>query len=68
MGETGDVVMTKMETAAFLKLSLRVLERLEEEGRGPARVNLSARRIAYRRADVLAWLETRTKPAKHLAA
>lgn len=60
-----DFVMTRMETAAFLRLSLRALERLEEEGRGPARVNLSARRVAYRRADVLAWLDARTAPAKH---
>lgn len=58
-------VLTEAETAQLTRLSARTLQRLAEDGRGPARIKLSARRIGYWRADVEAWLAARTTPAKH---
>lgn len=58
-------ILTEAEAARLTRLSARTLQRLSEDGRGPARIKLSARRIGYWRADVEAWLAARTQPAKH---
>lgn len=52
------------QVAAYLGMSGRTLERLAEVGEGPPRVRLSARRVAYLRADVLEWLHARRAPVK----
>ena len=62
-----DVVLTTSEAAHMMRVSVRTLERLAETGEGPARVRLGARRIGYWRADLLAWLQARTSPAKRAA-
>lgn len=53
-------LLTEREAADIARLSTRTLKRLAEIGEGPARIRLSARRIAYRRADLIRWIETRT--------
>jgi predicted DNA-binding transcriptional regulator AlpA len=53
-------LLTEREAADIARLSTRTLKRLAETGDGPARIRLTARRIAYRRADLIRWIETRT--------
>ncbi len=62
-----DVVLTHSETARMLRLSTRSLDRLCETGEAPPRIQLTGRRIAYWRSDVMAWLQARTSPAKRAA-
>ncbi len=58
-------ILTEAEAARLTRLSPRTLQRLAEDGRGPARIRLSVRRIGYWRADLESWLAGRTAPAKH---
>lgn len=58
------MLLTCKETAARLGLSERSLERLRTSGEGPPFVRLSARRLAYREADVLAWIERRIRRSR----
>lgn len=58
-------ILTEAEAAQLTRLSARTLQRLAEDGRGPARVKLSTRRIGYWKRDVEVWLAARTAPAKH---
>ena len=60
-------LLTTREAAAILRISVRSLERLHEDGRGPPRVALSPRRYGYARSAVRAWITARTVPAKHAA-
>jgi predicted DNA-binding transcriptional regulator AlpA len=53
-------LLTEREAADIARLSTRTLQRLAEVGDGPARIRLTARRIAYRRADLMRWIESRT--------
>lgn len=62
-----DELLTRAETAAYLRVSLRALERMEETGEAPARVAVSVRRFVYRKSDVRAWVAMRTTRAKHAA-
>lgn len=62
-----DMVLSQPEAARLMCMSLRTLERLAETGEAPPRVQLTGRRVAYWRADVLAWLRARTSPAKQVA-
>ena len=57
-GAAPDDLMTTIEIAAWLGMSRQWLEIGRHRGYGPPFVQLH-RRIKYRRADVLAWLETR---------
>lgn len=54
-------ILTKREAAVLARLSERTLDRLAEDGRGPRRVSLSTRRVGYHRAELLAWLRSRTE-------
>lgn len=56
---TDNTLMTTRETADLARVSIRTLERLAERGEGPARIRLTQRRIAYRRDDVMRWIESR---------
>jgi len=58
--ETLDPLLTEKELSAWLGLSLPNLQRMRSNGAGPRYVQLSARRLAYRRSDVEAWLAART--------
>ncbi len=46
-------------------IPIRTQERMRADGSGPVYVRLGARRIAYRRSDIEAWLAT--KSFKHRA-
>ena len=51
-------LLTQREAAAVLCLSERTLERLRVAGTGPRYVKLG-RRVAYREADLEAWIAAR---------
>ena len=61
------LVITEAEAAGLTRLSIRTLQRLAEDGRGPRRIHLTDRRIGYWRCDVIAWLDSRTAPQKRAA-
>ena len=61
-GEPDDVLSTK-EVAHWLRLSTQWLEIGRCRGYGPRFVRLSPRRVRYRRADILTWLDERTHAA-----
>jgi predicted DNA-binding transcriptional regulator AlpA len=52
-------LLTERETAELLRMSTRTLQRLTAQHAGPPKLRLTVRRIAYRRVDVLAWIEGR---------
>jgi predicted DNA-binding transcriptional regulator AlpA len=52
-------VVTRKQLAEITGLSEATHERLDARGEGPRAIRLSARRLGYRLADVLAWLEAR---------
>jgi hypothetical protein len=58
-GDADDLLST-CELAAWLEVSEQFLEIGRHRGYGPRFVRLGPRRIRYRRADVVAWLKTRT--------
>jgi len=60
-------LLTTREAANALRISVRSLERLNEDGRGPPRVTLTPRRFGYPKRGVAAWLDARTTPSKHAA-
>jgi predicted DNA-binding transcriptional regulator AlpA len=55
-----DNLLTERDLAVYLGLSLPTLQRMRAAGTGPQFVQLSQRRIAYRRSAVDAWLAGRT--------
>jgi predicted DNA-binding transcriptional regulator AlpA len=56
-------LLTEREAAEMLRLSLRTLQRLNKDGTGPHKLQLTVRRVAYRRADILAWIAVRETAA-----
>ena len=60
MNQVPDILLTERDLAVYLGLSLPTLQRMRADGTGPQFVQLSQRRIAYRRSDVDAWLTART--------
>jgi predicted DNA-binding transcriptional regulator AlpA len=50
-------LLTEKEAAAALRISVRTLQRLGEDGRGPGRLRLTTKRIAYRATDIDAWID-----------
>ena len=56
-------LQSQREAAAFLGISIGTLERWRAEGTGPAYVQLSARAVAYRPADLRAYVDTRVRGA-----
>jgi predicted DNA-binding transcriptional regulator AlpA len=58
--DTVDTLLTEQDVSRWLRVSLAVLQRLRSSGNGPRFVQLSRRRIGYRRGDVEAWLAKRT--------
>jgi predicted DNA-binding transcriptional regulator AlpA len=60
MDPTPDRLLTEKDLAAWLGLSLPTLQRMRSRGSGPSFVQLSMRRVGYRRPDVEVWLAART--------
>ena len=55
-----DPLLTEKELSAWLGVSIPNLQRMRSSGNGPRYVQLSPRRIGYRRSDVEGWLTART--------
>jgi predicted DNA-binding transcriptional regulator AlpA len=55
-----DPLLTEKELSAWVGVSLPNLQRMRSNGTGPRYVQLSPRRIGYRKSDVEAWLTSRT--------
>jgi hypothetical protein len=53
------ITLTAIEAASVLRLAPSTLAKLRLGGEGPVYCKLG-RRVVYRRADLAAWLETRT--------
>lgn len=58
-------VLTRVETAAALGISLRTLTRMEAAGHAPQRTQLSEARFGYRLTDVAEWLDARRQTLPH---
>jgi predicted DNA-binding transcriptional regulator AlpA len=52
-------ILTQRQAAELLTLSERTMERLRVTGTGPRYIRLSRGRIAYREADLEAWVAAR---------
>lgn len=50
-------LMTQLQVAKALSISRTTLWKMRKEGRLPPQIQVSDRRVAYRRADVEAWIE-----------
>lgn len=57
-------VVSEPEAARFIGLSLPQLRRQRQQGRAPAHVQLSERRLGYRVAALIAFLDSRTVSEK----
>ena len=55
-----DPLLNEKQLAAWLGISLPNLQRRRSDGSGPPFVQLSERRIGYRKCAVERWLEART--------
>ena len=55
-----DQLLNEKQVAAWLGISLPSLQRQRSNGSGPQFVQLSERRIGYRKSAVERWLEART--------
>jgi predicted DNA-binding transcriptional regulator AlpA len=55
-----DPIISEQELAAWLNTSRPTLQRQRSDGSGPEFVQLSARRIGYRKSAVERWLVSRT--------
>ena len=56
-------VLTERETADWARLSIVTMRRMRWAGSGPRFVKLSEKRIGYRVADIIEWLDARTSKA-----
>jgi hypothetical protein len=62
-----NLLLYAKDAARMLGISARTLERLSVIGEGPPKVRISARRIGYRRAEVLAFAEAAGGPLAEAA-
>lgn len=51
-------LMTRRQVADYTQTSIPTLARWAMESKGPKSVKLGATAVRYRKADVLAWLES----------
>lgn len=58
--ETLDPILTEREYRAWLGISAPTAQRQRSEGNGPPFIQLSERRIGYRKSEVERWLAART--------
>jgi predicted DNA-binding transcriptional regulator AlpA len=61
MPNTEQEILTEREVSDWLGLSEPTLFRHRRDGTGPTFIRLSARRVAYRRSAVEAWLNHRER-------
>lgn len=54
-------LLTKAELAERWKISVRVLEKWHKDGKGPRRIELGARRVFYKMADILSYEQQNMK-------
>ncbi|NMJ42823.1 AlpA family phage regulatory protein [Roseomonas sp. JC162] len=67
--DISDVYLTRTRAAIYVKCSTKTLERLAVDGDGPPMIRLGKRRVAYAKADLDAWMRSRTfKSNAHEAA
>jgi predicted DNA-binding transcriptional regulator AlpA len=59
MANTQQEILTERDVSDWLGLSEPTLFRHRRDGTGPTFIRLSARRVAYRRSAVEAWLRER---------
>jgi len=59
MNDTHEI-LSERELSSWLGISRPCLQRMRSNGSGPPYLQLSERRIGYRKADVERWLDTRT--------
>jgi predicted DNA-binding transcriptional regulator AlpA len=57
---TIDPLLTEKELSVWVGVSIPNLQRMRSNGTGPRYVQLSPRRIGYRRSDVETWITSRT--------
>ena len=57
---TLETLFTEKQVSRWLGISIPSLQRMRSNGCGPAFVQLSARRIGYRKSAVETWLSART--------
>ena len=60
MTSATDPLLTEKEVSAWIGVSTPNLQRMRSNGTGPRYVQLSPRRIGYRKSDVETWLTSRT--------
>jgi predicted DNA-binding transcriptional regulator AlpA len=60
---TGQEILSERQVSDWLGLSEPTLFRHRRDGTGPSFIRLSARRVAYRRSAVEAWLSQRERKA-----
>jgi predicted DNA-binding transcriptional regulator AlpA len=60
---TGQEILSERQVSDWIGLSEPTLFRHRRNGTGPAFIRLSARRVAYRRSTVEAWLSLRERQA-----
>jgi predicted DNA-binding transcriptional regulator AlpA len=60
MHDIVDPILTEEEYTTWLNLSAPTAQRQRSDGSGPAFIQLSERRIGYRKSAVERWLEART--------
>jgi predicted DNA-binding transcriptional regulator AlpA len=58
--QTPEALFTEKQVSDWLGISIPSLQRMRSSGCGPAFVQLSARRIGYRKSAIEAWLSVRT--------
>jgi predicted DNA-binding transcriptional regulator AlpA len=58
---TGQEILSERQVSDWIGLSEPTLFRHRRNGTGPAFIRLSARRVAYRRSTVEAWLSQRER-------
>ena len=61
-------VLTAAEASELLTVSMPVLERWRRDRTGPRFLRLSARRVGYRLADILAWMDQQVEGGQKRAA
>jgi hypothetical protein len=58
-----DALVTEVDAADFLRLSIRTLQAWRGKGQGPGFVR-AGRAIRYRRRDLVSWIDANAVPAK----
>lgn len=56
-----DSLLNEKQAAAILNYSTRALQKWRHKGSGPKFIRVSTRSIRYRRKDLIAWMDERTR-------